>query len=88
MPRGVEYAKDNQVSDNTFEAGNTKVHGTNPDHDTLNRVNRTAEMPEVTGSSEPYSGQAQYKNHSGSGKGGHEPNTLGENKGVGAQPGV
>ncbi|KAL4999419.1 hypothetical protein BDV10DRAFT_164831 [Aspergillus recurvatus] len=85
MPRGVEYARDDQVSDNTFEAGNTKVHGTNPDHDHINRVDRTAPMPEVTGSSEPYSGQGQYKNPHGSGKGGHEPNTLGENKGVGAQ---
>ncbi|KAL4773488.1 hypothetical protein BDW60DRAFT_206294 [Aspergillus nidulans var. acristatus] len=64
MPRGVEYAQDNQVSDNTFEA---------------------APMPEVTGSSAPYSGQGHYSNLHGSGKGGHEPNTLGENKGVGAQ---
>lgn len=85
MPRGVEYAQDNQVSDNAFEAGNTKVHGTNPDNDHMNRVDRTAPMPEVTGSSEPYIGQPHYSNLHGSGKGGHEPKTLGENKGVGAQ---
>ncbi|KAL4886006.1 hypothetical protein BJY04DRAFT_213546 [Aspergillus karnatakaensis] len=84
MPRGVEFAKDNQVSDNTFEAGTTQAIGTNPDVDHLNRASRTAPMPEVTGNSEPYSGQGQYKNPEGSGKGGHEPNTLGENKGLGA----
>jgi hypothetical protein len=31
MPRGVEYAEDNQISDNPMEAGQTKVHGTNPE---------------------------------------------------------
>lgn len=31
MPRGVEFSKDNQISDNPIEAGETKVHGTNPD---------------------------------------------------------
>ncbi|KAL4955412.1 hypothetical protein BDW69DRAFT_120353 [Aspergillus filifer] len=85
MPRGVEYASDNQVSDNPIENGPNKMHGTNPDHDHLSRTDRVAPMPEVTGNSEPYVGQGQYKNPSGSGKGGHEPNTLGENKGVGAQ---
>lgn len=49
----------------------------------MNRVDRTAPLPEVSGSSEPYIGQGGYKNPTGSGKGGHEPNTLGENKGLG-----
>ncbi|KAI9370626.1 hypothetical protein BJX61DRAFT_544463 [Aspergillus egyptiacus] len=85
MPRGAEYAEDNQVSDNPIEAGETKIHGTNPDHDQINRVSRTAPMPEYTGSSEPMSGQGSYgKTQGGSGKGGHEPRTLGEGKGLGA----
>ncbi|KAL4867072.1 hypothetical protein BDV12DRAFT_198552 [Aspergillus spectabilis] len=84
MPRGVEFAKDSQVSDNAVEAGKSQVHGTNPEHDHINRIDRTAPLPEVTGSSEPYTGQGQYKNPEGSGKGGHEPNTLGEKKGLGA----
>ncbi|KAL4781077.1 hypothetical protein BJX76DRAFT_24963 [Aspergillus varians] len=84
MPRGVEYSKDNQVSDNPIEAGHDQVHGTNPEHDHINRVDRTAPLPEVSGSSEPYIGQGAYKNPNGSGKGGHDPKTLGENKGLGA----
>lgn len=44
-------------------------------------------MPEETGSQrEVYSGTGSA-GHS-SGKGGHEPKTLGEKKGLGAQPGV
>ncbi|KAL4805100.1 hypothetical protein BDV18DRAFT_141943 [Aspergillus unguis] len=85
MPRGSEFANSSQLSDNPIEQGKTQVHGTNPDYDHMNRVDRTAPLPETMGSSEPYSGQGQYKNPSGSGKGGHEPNTLGENKGTGAQ---
>lgn len=45
-------------------------------------------MPEETGSQrEVFGGQASggYANTSGSGKGGHEPKSLGENKGHGAQ---
>ncbi|KAL4915647.1 hypothetical protein BDW62DRAFT_188031 [Aspergillus aurantiobrunneus] len=84
MPRGVEYSNSNQLSDNAIETGETKVHGTNPDYDHMNRVDRTAPLPEATGSSGPYVGQPGYKNPEGSGKGGHDPNTLGENKGLGA----
>ncbi|KAL3457318.1 hypothetical protein BJX64DRAFT_293285 [Aspergillus heterothallicus] len=82
MPRGAEYADDNQYSDNPVDAGKTKVHGTNPEHDHMNRVDRTAPLPEDMGNSEPYSGQGSLSH--GSGKGGHEPKTLGENKGLGA----
>ncbi|KAL3450500.1 hypothetical protein BJX65DRAFT_305337 [Aspergillus insuetus] len=82
MPRGAEYAEDNQISDNPIEAGETKVHGTNPEHDHMNRVDRTAPLPEDMGNREPYSGQGSLSH--GSGKGGHEPKTLGENKGLGA----
>ncbi|KAL5340574.1 hypothetical protein BJX70DRAFT_360593 [Aspergillus crustosus] len=84
MPRGVEYAKNNQVSDNAVDAVKTQAIGTDPNQGELNRASRTAPLPEVTGHSEPYSGQGQYKNPEGSGKGGHEPNTLGERKGLGA----
>ncbi|KAJ0343686.1 hypothetical protein COL922a_014976, partial [Colletotrichum nupharicola] len=74
MPRGVTYAQDNQVSDNAIEAGPTKVHGTNPEHDHLGRVDRTAPLPEDMGNPEPYIGQRDQGH--GSGKGGHEPKTL------------
>lgn len=44
-------------------------------------------MPEETGSQrDVFPGLAGSGNNSG--KGGHEPKTLGENKGQGAQPGV
>ncbi|KAL3477688.1 hypothetical protein BJX99DRAFT_225935 [Aspergillus californicus] len=86
MPRGSQFANSNQISDNSIDAGETKVHGTNPAHDHLNRTDRVAPMPEYTGSSEPMSGQGSFgKTSSGSGKGGHEPKTMGENKGFGAQ---
>lgn len=47
-------------------------------------------MPEETGSQREVFGGLSHAgpNHSGSGKGGHEPKSLGENKGLGAQPGV
>jgi hypothetical protein len=48
----------------------------------MNRVDRTAPLPEDMGNREPYSGQGSLSH--GSGKGGHEPKTLGENKGLGA----
>lgn len=50
----------------------------------IERVNKVAPMPEETGSSrEVYSGMGGAGSNSG--KGGHEPKTLGENKGRGAQ---
>ncbi|KAL2863250.1 uncharacterized protein BJX67DRAFT_384868 [Aspergillus lucknowensis] len=85
MPRGVEYTGDNQYSDNPIEGGQTKVHGTNPDYDHMNRVDRTAALPEDMGNPTPYSGQSSFgKRQHGSGKGGHEPKTLEEHKGLGA----
>lgn len=48
-------------------------------------------MPEETGSGrdDVFPGQASggYENSSGSGKGGHEPKTFGEKKGLGSLPG-
>lgn len=56
----------------------------------LNRTHKTAEMPEQTGKNELHSGQGTTGTSSG--KGGHEPKTVGENKGLGAHkadgPGV
>ena len=49
----------------------------------IDRINKVAPMPEETGSQrEVYSGMGAPG--SSSGKGGHEPKTLGENKGRGA----
>ncbi|PYI35914.1 hypothetical protein BP00DRAFT_333350 [Aspergillus indologenus CBS 114.80] len=89
MPRGAEYDDGVPHSDNAIEAGQTKVHGTNPDNDTLNRAQRTAPLPKESGqasgflSAQGSSGPRKF----GSGKGGHEPKTLGEKKGLGALPG-
>ncbi|EAL86054.1 conserved hypothetical protein [Aspergillus fumigatus A1163] len=94
MPRGAEYDNGIPQSDNAIEAGETKVHGTNSavcpanhlqhpkhDNDHLDRVNRTADLPDVPAGGMHSGGGAP--GHS-SGKGGHEPRTLGENKGLGA----
>ncbi|PWY92158.1 hypothetical protein BO70DRAFT_282003 [Aspergillus heteromorphus CBS 117.55] len=87
MPRGAEYDNGVPQSDNAIDPGQTKVHGTNPENDHLNRVQRTAELPEAAQSSGgTYSAQGSSgPTKSGSGKGGHEPKTLGEKKGLGAQ---
>ncbi|PLB42248.1 uncharacterized protein BDW47DRAFT_98137 [Aspergillus candidus] len=52
----------------------------------INRVHRTAELPEAAKSSGGLhsGGGSSGPTQSGSGKGGHEPKTLGENKGLGA----
>ncbi|RAL03074.1 uncharacterized protein BO80DRAFT_463290 [Aspergillus ibericus CBS 121593] len=85
MPRGAEYDNGVPQSDNAIDAGETKVHGTNPDNDHLNRVQRTAPLPEAAHSSGgTYSiGGSAGPNKFGSGKGGHEPKTLGDKKGLG-----
>ncbi|PYH89355.1 hypothetical protein BO71DRAFT_403139 [Aspergillus ellipticus CBS 707.79] len=59
---------------------------TTPQNDHLNRVQRTAELPEAAQSSGgTYSAQGSSgPTKTGSGKGGHEPKTLGEKKGLGA----
>lgn len=84
MPRGSEYADAPAQSDNAIDAGENKAHGVGNDNAGLNRTERTAEFPEGakgTGGKD-LSGQGST-GHS-SGKGGHEPKTLGENKGSGA----
>ncbi|EYE92839.1 uncharacterized protein EURHEDRAFT_388269 [Aspergillus ruber CBS 135680] len=85
MPRGSEYANAPAQSDNAIEAGENKAHGTSGDTG-LNRVNKVADFPEGakgTGTaSNPLSGQGSAGHDDG--KGGHEPKTLGENKGLGA----
>ncbi|GLI75231.1 hypothetical protein PoHVEF18_003484 [Penicillium ochrochloron] len=84
MVRGAEYDNGVPQSDNAIEAGATKAHGTGTTDAPINRVNKVAPMPEETGSQrEVYSGMGGAGSNSG--KGGHEPKTLGENKGRGAQ---
>ncbi|RAL16813.1 uncharacterized protein BO97DRAFT_420205 [Aspergillus homomorphus CBS 101889] len=88
MPRGAEYDDGVPHSDNAVEAGQTKVHGTNPDNDTLNRAQRTAPLPDASHGSGLHSAQGSAgPTQSGSGKGDHDPKTLGEQKGTGALPG-
>lgn len=55
-------------------------------NDHLNRVQRTAPLPEAAQSSggEYSIGGSSGPNKTGSGKGGHEPKTLGDKKGLGA----
>ncbi|PYH46276.1 uncharacterized protein BP01DRAFT_355915 [Aspergillus saccharolyticus JOP 1030-1] len=86
MPRGAEYDDGVPHSDNAIEAGQTKAHGTGSDNDTLNRAQRTAPLPEAAQSSGGTYSIQGGAGHS-SGKGGHEPKTLGDKKGLGALPG-
>ncbi|KAF3395794.1 hypothetical protein F1880_006605 [Penicillium rolfsii] len=87
MVRGADYDNGIPQSDNPIEAGTTKAHGTGATDAPLDRVNKVAPMPEETGSQrDVYSGAGAPG--SSSGKGGHEPKTLGEKKGLGSQPGV
>ncbi|KAJ5907163.1 uncharacterized protein N7473_004079 [Penicillium subrubescens] len=84
MVRGAEYDNGVPQSDNAIEAGATKAHGTGATDAPIDRVNKVAPMPEETGSQrEVYSGMGAPGSNSG--KGGHEPKTLGGNKGLGAQ---
>ncbi|KAE8354205.1 hypothetical protein BDV28DRAFT_131423 [Aspergillus coremiiformis] len=83
MVRGAEYDDGVPHSDNAIEAGRTKAHGSsNPE---MGRVSRTAELPEAAkrtgGHAMSFGGSAGHS----SGKGGHEPKFLGENKGLGAR---
>ncbi|EAW14855.1 uncharacterized protein ACLA_002660 [Aspergillus clavatus NRRL 1] len=81
MPRGAEYDNGVPQSDNAIDAGQNKVHGINPANDHLGRVDHTAPLPDVPAGSQMSFGAAP--GHS-SGKGGHEPHSLGEKKGLGA----
>lgn len=67
------------------ESHNPHTDSTQKDAD-INRVHRTAELPEAAKSSGGLhsGGGSSGPTQSGSGKGGHEPKTLGENKGLGA----
>lgn len=56
----------------------------------LSRSHKAAPMPEETGSGRdvfPSQPSGGYENTPGSGKGGHEPKSTGEQKGHGALPG-
>ncbi|KAJ5669874.1 hypothetical protein N7462_010944 [Penicillium macrosclerotiorum] len=84
MVRGADYDNGIPQSDNPIEAGTTKAHGTGPTDAPVNRANKVAPMPQETGSQrEVFSGMGSAGSNSG--KGGHEPKSLGENKGRGAQ---
>ncbi|KAJ5765167.1 hypothetical protein N7520_004726 [Penicillium odoratum] len=90
MVRGAEYDNGIPQSDNPIEAGENKIHGAGNDNAPLNHTQKVAPMPEETGSQREVFGGLPNSGHphSGSGKGGHEPKTLGEKKGLGSQPGV
>ncbi|KAJ5919615.1 hypothetical protein N7454_009450 [Penicillium verhagenii] len=89
MVRGADYDNGVPQSDNAIEAGQTKAHGVGNDNAPLNHTQKVAPMPEETGSQrDVFPGTSGIGHNSGSGKGGHDPKTLGEKKGLGAQPGV
>ncbi|KAJ6007447.1 hypothetical protein N7540_011423 [Penicillium herquei] len=90
MVRGADYDNGVPQSDNPIEPGVTKIHGVGNDNAPLSHTQKVAPMPEVTGSQRDVFGGLAHAgpNHSGSGKGGHEPKSLGEKKGLGAQPGI
>ncbi|KAE8379754.1 hypothetical protein BDV26DRAFT_291067 [Aspergillus bertholletiae] len=85
MPRGAEYDDGVPHSDNAVDAGQTKVHGAGNANAQMGRVYRTAELPEAIkdlhGNATSFGGSAGHS----SGKGGHEPKSLGEHKGMGAK---
>ncbi|QKX63658.1 uncharacterized protein TRUGW13939_10829 [Talaromyces rugulosus] len=82
MPRGAEYDNGVPQSDNAIENGPNKAHGTNPGSD-IDRSYKAANLPETTGGNNLASGGGSSGPRvSGSGKGGHDPKTLGEKKGL------
>ncbi|KAJ5272406.1 hypothetical protein N7478_007531 [Penicillium angulare] len=89
MVRGADYDNGIPQNDNGIEAGATKAHGVGNDNAPLNHTQKVAPMPEETGSQREVYGGFPHAGpgNSGSGKGGHEPKSLGEQKGLGAQPG-
>ncbi|OJJ49006.1 hypothetical protein ASPZODRAFT_129376 [Penicilliopsis zonata CBS 506.65] len=82
MPRGAEFDNKIPQSDNAIDAGPTKVHGTNPAHADLSHTQHVADLPEIMGGNGILSGGGSSGHQSG--KGGHEPKSLGEQKGLGA----
>ncbi|KAJ5089031.1 hypothetical protein N7532_007715 [Penicillium argentinense] len=79
MVRGAEYDNGVPQSDNAIENGPNKAHGVG--------ATKVAPMPAETGSQrDVFSGLGSAgPTHSGSGKGGHEPKSMGEQKGLGTQ---
>ncbi|KAJ5664922.1 uncharacterized protein N7477_007370 [Penicillium maclennaniae] len=84
MVRGAEYDNGVPQSDNAIENGPTKAHGVGKEDGPLDR--KVAPMPAETGSDREVFSGTGAPGHS-SGKGGHEPKTLGDKKGLGALPG-
>ncbi|KAH8430668.1 uncharacterized protein LDX57_008330 [Aspergillus melleus] len=87
MPRGAEYDNGVPQSDNAIENGPNKVHGVGNDNADLNRTHKVADLPVegINANGLASGGGSSGPTQSGSGKGGHDPKTLGENKGLGAQ---
>jgi len=87
MPRGAEYDDGVPQSDNAIEAGETLAHGTGPeDSQGVDRSNKAAPLPEGISEMTDATTSAGSAGHS-SGKGGHEPHSLGEGKGMGKHMG-
>jgi len=89
MPRGAEYDDGKPQSDNAIDAGEDKVHGgskptteVEPSH-----TQKTAPLPEGMDemNDRVLSGGAAPGHESG--KGGHDPKTMGENIGRGDKKG-
>ncbi|BDD58832.1 hypothetical protein MPDQ_007478 [Monascus purpureus] len=84
MPRGIEYDEDISQSENPVLQENSKVHGVNSANLEMSRVYRTAELPEAALQPPGFHsgmGSRGFKN-TGSGKGGRNPRTMGEKKGM------
>ncbi|EHY54461.1 hypothetical protein ABEF95_001574 [Exophiala dermatitidis] len=88
MPRGAEYDNGVPQSDNAVEAGHNIVHGDGKptSESDVSRSHKTAPLPEGLKEShdETHSGGGSrgLQGHTGSGKGGHEPKSVGQHKEV------
>ncbi|KAL1850295.1 hypothetical protein Plec18170_006990 [Paecilomyces lecythidis] len=85
MPRGADYDNGIPQSDNAIEQGQDAAHGTGSGNETISRAQKTAPFPDADFEDGEHSGGgSRGVPPSGSGKGGHEPKHLGEQKGLGA----
>ncbi|KAJ9227103.1 hypothetical protein DTO271D3_3135 [Paecilomyces variotii] len=85
MPRGADYDNGIPQSDNAIEQGTDAVHGLSQGNENITRANKPAPFPDGDFEDGLHSGQGSRGTPpSGSGKGGHDPKTLGERKGLGA----
>ncbi|KAL1963965.1 hypothetical protein VTN77DRAFT_7640 [Rasamsonia byssochlamydoides] len=85
MPRGAMYDDGIPHSDNAIDPGVSKVHDANPGSD-VDRSWKAAPLPAEMGTVGLHSGQgSRGYPYPGKGKGGHNPRTLGERKGLGAR---